>query len=201
MQNNMIKLALLFGVVATMGFGAMNTASAETSERTGALGHVTLVLAGPDGDIKKYVQTDNVITHEGLDCLVEVLFIGATTLCANLDTFDVIAIGTGSGITATGQALAGGLGSTCQAQPDPSPSVDAGTTTQVVTIEVVFGGAASGTSDITSAQCEVAVTEAGLFNVGSASAAPNNLFAYQDFTAITIATADTLTVTWSIDFT
>ena len=200
MQNNMTKLALLFGVVATMGFGAMNTASADTSERTGGLGHVTLVLAGPDGDIKKYVQTDNVITHIGLDCLVESVFT-AQNLCSSVADFDIIAIGIGNSATASSTALSIGLGNTCQSAQSSGPTVDSGTTTQTVTIEVVFGGSSSGTSDITSAQCEVAVTEAGLFNVGGPSTTPLNMFAYQTFTAITIAAADTLTVTWSLDFT
>ena len=74
MRNNITKLALLFGVVATMGFGAMNTAVADTSGITGGLGHLELVLAGSDGTIKKYVQTDNFITNQGKDCIMDLVF-------------------------------------------------------------------------------------------------------------------------------
>ena len=67
MRNNITKLALLFGIIATIGFGAN---SAEAASIDGALGHITLVLKDSDGAIKQYVQTDNAITIEGLDCIV-----------------------------------------------------------------------------------------------------------------------------------
>lgn len=204
MQNNMTKLALLFGIVATMGLGTMNTAVADTSERTGvAIGHIELVLAGPDGAIKQYVQTDNVITHEGLDCLVDSLFIGTAgtgTCDTNVDPFDVVAIGVGTGQGVTDLTLATPLASGCIAGADPSVVADSGTGTQRITIEVVFGGATSTGADVTNAACQAAITEAGLFNTGDATTTANNMFAVQSFSVINIATADTLTVTWDLDF-
>ena len=184
-----------------MGFGTMNTAVADTSERTGGLGHITLVLADGDGVIKQYVQTDNIITHEGLDCLAVVLFGTANPgTCAAADVFDAIGIGTGNGGTVSSTTLSGALSATCQGFSDTPPSADSGTGTQVITIQAIFGGADSSGADVQSAQCEFAITEAGLFNAGGASTALGDMFAYQTFTSITIGTADTLTVTWAIDF-
>ena len=202
MRNNIKTLALLFGVIATMGFGTMNTAVADTSERTGGLGHITLVLADGDGVIKQYVQTDNIITHEGLDCLARVLF-GTTdpgTCASQTDVFDAIGIGTGNGGTVSSTTLSGALSSTCQGFSDTPPTADGGTGTQVITIQAIFGGAGSSGADVQSAQCEFPITEAGLFNAGGASTPLGDMFAYQTFTSITIGTADTLTVTWAIDF-
>ena len=202
MQSNITKLAMLFGIVATMGFGTMNTAVADTSERTGGLGHIELVLADEAGNIKQYVQTDNFITHEGLDCLVDVLFGSSTTgTCGATTTFDAVGLGTGSAATVASTALSSGLASGCLGFTDLTPSSDGGTGTQTITINAIFGGACSSGADVTASQCEATITEAGLFNAGGAAVALGDMFAYQTFTGITIATADTLTVTWALDFT
>ena len=203
MQNNITKLAMLFGIVATMGFGTMNTAVADTSERTGGLGHIELVLADEAGNIKQYVQTDNFITHEGLDCLVDRLFgSSGTGSCGDSTvTFDAIGLGTGSAATVSSSALTAGLASGCFGFTDLTPTADGGTTTQVITIDAVFGGAGSASGDVQDVECEKTITEAGLFNAGGAAVALGDMFAYQTFTGITIATADTLTVTWALDFT
>ena len=203
MQNNITKLALLFGIIATMSLGTMNTVVADTSERTGvALGHITLVLKDSDGEIKQYVQTDNVVTIEGLDCLVDSLFgSGPTATCTSAADFDIIGLGTG---------VAGGTGATdvttpllsgCIAFADPGVIADAGTTTQAIQVEVVFGGSTSTGADLAASQCEATITEAGLFNTGGAAVATNNMFSIQGFTGVAVAAADTLTVTWDIDFT
>ena len=202
MQNNITKLALLFGIIATLGFGIN---SAQAAEISGGLGHITLVLKDSDGSIKQYVQTDNVITHEGLDCLIEQIFGDApdATGCADTTAFDTIAIGEGTdqGITATGLGVVMGAG--CNAASPAvgvAPVADAGTGTQKVTITAVFGGGTAGSGNIDNSICTGTITEAGLFNVGDATVAPTNIFAYQFFTGIALASADTLTVTWDIDF-
>lgn len=199
MQNNITKLALLFGIIATIGFAAN---SAQAAEISGGLGHIELVLADSDGNIKQYVQTDNTITEEGLDCLVQGVF-GTTTVgtCANTDPFDVIAIGKG---TTADEANAVGLAvempTGCFAIA-VTPTADAGDLTQRVTIQAVFGGGGAGSGNIDDAACIGSITEAGLFSIGAATVTtPTNIFAYQDFTAISLGSADTLTVTWDIDF-
>ena len=203
MQNNITKLALLFGIIATMGLGTMNAVVADTSERTGvATGHITLVLRDSDGEIKQYVQTDNLVTREGLDCLVDSLFGSTGTgTCSSALDFDVVAIGTGAVGTDTAIALTTPLTSGCIAFADPGVVADVGTTTQAIQVEVVFGGSTSSGADLAASQCEATITEAGVFNTGGAAVATDNMFATQGFTGVTIAAADTLTVTWDIDFT
>ena len=203
MQNNTTKLALLFGIIATMSLGTMNTVVADTSERTGvALGHVTLVLRDSDGEIKQYVQTDNVVTNEGLDCLVDQLFGSvATGTCTTTGNMDIVSIGTGAAGGATAVTLTIPLAAGCIAFADPGVIADGGAGTQAIQVEVIFGGLGSSGADLAATQCEATITEAGLFNTGGASTTANNMFAIQGFTGVTIATADTLTVTWDIDFT
>ena len=203
MQNNITKLALLFGIIATMSLGTMNTVVADTSERTGvALGHVTLVLRDSDGEIKQYVQTDNVVTNEGLDCLVDTLFGSvATGTCTSTGNMDIIGLGTGAAGGAGATGVTTPLASGCIAFADPGVVADTGTTTQAIQVEVVFGGFTSTGADLAATQCEATITEAGLFNTGGATTVTDNMFSIQGFTGVAIATADTLTVTWDIDFT
>ena len=202
MQNNITKLALLFGIIATIGFGIN---SAQAAEISGGLGHMTLVLKDSEGDIKQYVQTDNVITTEGLDCLIQQIFgdAPADTTCDDTSAFDTIAIGEGSDQTVSATGLGTIMGSGCNAASPAvgiAPVANSATSPQKVTITAIFGGGTAGSGDIDDAVCTGTITEAGLFNVGSATVAPTNIFAYQFFTGIVLATADTLTVTWDIDF-
>ena len=129
---------------------------------------------------------------------------GSTTTgtCTSSAVFNIIALGTGTGQTASSVTLATPLPSGCIAFADPGVTVNAGTTTQVVTVEVVFGGGGTATgTDINNAACIATITEAGLFNTGGATVTANNMFAVQSFTGVAIAANDKLTVTWAIDFT
>ena len=203
MENNITKLALLFGIIATMSLGTMNTVLADTSERTGvALGHIELVLRDSDGNIKQYVQTDNIVTLEGLDCLVDSLFGSTGTgTCSSALDFDVVAIGTGAAGGTGATALTGALGAGCIAGVDPGVVADTGGLTQAIQVEVVFGGGGQAAGDVNNAACEAIITEAGVFNTGNPTTTTDNMFATQGFGAITIGSTDTLTVTWDIDFT
>lgn len=200
MRNNITKLALLFGIIATIGFGANSVQAASID---GGLGHITLVLRDSDGVIKQYVQTDNAITIEGLDCIVGQTFLGVNNqgTCANTDPFDVVAIGEGTVATDSDATdLNNDMPTGCFAFA-ATPVADSGTTTQKITIEAIFGGGTAGAGDIDDAACTGNITEAGLFSIGAPTVTQaTNIFAYQDFTQIVLGTADTLTVTWEIDF-
>lgn len=204
MTNNITKIALLFGIIATIGFG---TNYAQAAEISGAQGHITLVLQDADGNITQYVQTDNAITQRGLDCMVDTIFIGSAgtgnSNCTNVDPFDVIAIGEG---TVSTDSDATGLNNTmptnCMAV-SVTPVQDSGTLTVAIQIEAVFGGDGNATNgeNIDNAACIGAITEAGLFSIGDATNLPDSILAYQDFSVINLGATDTLTITWDIDFT
>ena len=205
MQNNKTKLALLLGIIATMSLGTMNTVAADTSERTGvATGHIELVLRDSDGEIKQYVQTDNVVTHQGLDCTADSLFGTTTGTCASTASFDIVGLGTGTTGSATStDTVVTPLASGCIAFADPTGAASDGVTTpQGITVEVIFGGSTSSGADLAPAggECEAGINEAGLFNAGGAAVATTNMYAYQTFSTVTIAAADTLTVTWALSY-
>ena len=172
-----------------------------TSEQGQIIGHVTLVLTDEDGNIKSYRQTDNAVHDDGFNQIIDDAF--GSTACSGCQVttadFDVIGIGTGTpGATSTNE-----LGtplyntSTCDKIADVTGAAST-TDTFVVTISASFGGGGS-TADRDDAACQVAVTEAGLFN--SATDATGEMFAAQGFAAINIVSAtDILTVTWELTF-
>jgi len=170
-----------------------------TSEQGQILGHVTLVLTDEDGNIKAYRQTDNAVHNDGFNQLIDDAFgSGACIGCENTDTtdFNFIGIGTGTPGGVGTNVLGNDAPAGCARFANPAVSV---TDSLFVTISSSFGGSAS-TADVANAACEtLAVTEAGLFNLGTV--AGGQMFAAQPFAAINIAsTTDVLTVTWVLTF-
>ena len=87
--------ALVLGMVA--GSTSLTTMSVNSQTPMQMYGHAIITLADPDGNIKAYVQTDNVVTHVGKNCAADDLFGSLTGLCAaGPGDFVFIGIGTGS---------------------------------------------------------------------------------------------------------
>jgi len=59
--------------ISATSFVTMKAAS-DIHETGQMIGHVTYELRGADGNIKHYVQSDNVIVHLGTDCAAQVIF-------------------------------------------------------------------------------------------------------------------------------
>ena len=195
-----INLAIVLLGIAAISVGVLstaNTAEAISNEASGVLGHITLTVADADGNIKSYVQTDNLVTFVGRDCIVEQTFATSVAGCTDGATFNNIGLGTGTGQAVTSSNVATPLGVGCVRQL-ASTNTEAGTTTETVTIKAIFGGSTSTGADVTNAACQATITEAGLFD--SATAATGEMFSYQSFTGVAIGTADTLTVQWDIAF-
>ena len=158
-------------------------------------GHLEVVQRTADGDIIAYRQTDNVVTIEGKECAMEILFegaaIGGSTSCpitsfpANFQTVELISAGTPiagdtqatettTEVTALGLTIGDG------------GCVIARTGAGVITCTVTFtAGAAVANQDVT-----------GAWLVESAT--PTTMFAGNTFTSVTMNDSDTLLVTWTI---
>lgn len=194
--------AIAVGVLAAYGLPSMVSNSANTystnSQELGMLGHVTLIVTDPQGNIKDYRQGDNTVITTSKSCTAKILFGGTSTLCASPGTATWTTIGIGSG--------------------GSPPTQPADTVTRLVTEYSSFGlnrAAATGTSSVlTDASTGVgakaviqgtftntdtsthAVNEAGLFN--GTSLTTSGMFAAQTFTAISLNQNDALTVKWTI---
>jgi|SRR5690348_1129714 len=162
-------------------------------------GHITLVATDPNGNIKAYRQTDNIVVNTGADCVTRLLFGGnsagrgagsGTTTCVGTLTQPWTVIGIGTGTTAeaaTDKALQtelSGNGLTRVAGTVTYTNATTGTSAAIITNQF--------TSTTTAA-----VTESGLFN--STTVSGSGMFAHKVFTAINLVSGDKLTVTWTVN--
>ncbi len=206
--------------ISATSFVTMKAAS-DIHETSQMIGHVTYELRGADGNIKHYVQSDNVIVDLGTDCAAHAIFDTGTTEVCTLGGnggFAFIAIGNATVSTdggATG-ALAeeddtlldtsgGAVGNFGAGGGDEmarsliiidaliTPAVGSGVDTTVSIASGPFAFTDLGTSN-------TVVTQSGLFD--SAGFAAGNMFSIRDIppigTGLTVTNADTLSVTWTI---
>ena len=168
------------------------------------IGHVTYEVRGADGQVKHYVQGDNVITRTGTTCAATAIFDSFDGVCRNPGNFAYIAIGNATGATAAAtdtvlDTSAGGGG-----EMKRSPHIDANITpiTATSTIVTISNSATPFTfTDLGLPPGGTTVTQSGLFNATSVG----SMFAIKDLTpvppsttGIVVLPADTLAVTWII---
>ncbi len=181
------------------------------------LGHVIYVVKDKDGNIKNYIQGDNVVTQRGHGCAVQMLFANSTTSitggspCSSITgtglrgaIFNWIAIGNGtnaiSGTGADTTLPAGGSADESAQRIQGLVTLDTPATNQAratITTASPFAFTNDGGNNV--------LTASGLFNRQSTcgstgcgvAAALGDLFADQAI-SVTVAPSDTLSVTWKI---
>jgi len=207
----------LLGVVlaVAVGFISANVISAtpflmaasdlSANESVYMIGHVEYTVRDADGQIKQYIQGDNEIVEVGKDCSAQSIFDPTdTSACFNSGNgFQYIAIGNGtqtigSGLTqlfdtdGTTEGCAG-TGDACEMDRKVGAvSIDtSGTDTEVSITNSAdpFTFNHGGSID---------VTESGLFDDDTLDFATDNLFSIRSISGISVTSADTLSVTWTI---
>ena len=211
------SIALLGAVFAVaVGVLSINTLSATpllvaqsasiTQESNPILGHVTYFVHDSNGNIKSYIQSDNLVVNRGKDCTATVLFrSNYTTICdANQDTgttnpslvngFNWIAVGNGTiAVNATSGSFSvlptGGTNPVEQRLQSLATLTAAGASAQAVLSQTFTFSASQATT----------IHNSGLFDSSSTSTA--NMFAAQDLPSggVPVASGDSLTVTWTIN--
>jgi len=209
--------AMVVGMATTSAFSTPHVIASSTivDNQFGMLGHITLTQTDADGNMKSYIQTDNVIVNIGENCVAETLFnvttIDGTHACDNAAT---AVYNTGNGISTTGFSFVAVGNSSALATPPVavetdttlinenstgttmdrktgSPAVTTESTTigssAVVTLSAVFTSV-GGISD---------VDESGIFDEATFGAG-GNMLARQTFTNIQLSAGDQLTVEWEI---
>jgi len=95
-----IVMVGVFGfLLGSFGINSSNNDLSLQTDSVFALGHLQLIVTDADGNIKQYMQTDNLITNEGANTMADLIFpISGPGLNNNsTDTkFGVIGIGTGT---------------------------------------------------------------------------------------------------------
>jgi len=173
------------------------------STSTGMLiGHMEIEARHADGELYDYRQLDNLVTNDGEQCILKMLFAttdatagrgGYTSLgdCTGVLTgaWDVIAIGTGGGgpaetdVKLTTESTANG-GARGVATTKTWGNLTAGIPQLVMSKTFTSTGGDIG-----------AVTESGLFN--STTVAGSGMLARNIFSAVTLASGDSITITWT----
>lgn len=176
------------------GFSVSADNSEAYSESGLIMGHITMVVSDENGNIKDYIQTDNLVVDEGIDTMGDLIFPDINLNGNATDgKFDWIGIGTGSTAAAAGDTGEQTLISGCNRVQDDTVTGDSGTSGEItVTVDASFSGS----------NCAGAVTEAVLTNSGTGGAADaGELLARQVFSAVNVGSSDTLTVSWEITLT
>ena len=200
------KLALT--AVMIVAVGLIGTNFVTYSELTGqekfdtlsysnpVYGHITVVHSDPDGNVLSYIQTDNLIATIGKDCISELTFGDLNTNCtaSSNKEFNKIALFEDESFPASMNATGlktvdlenNGLELT-----QGTTSVNANATSSVgsktdITKTFTAGSGVSGQ----------VVNGAALFNDSE-----DAVLAGQTFTAVSLNTDDTLTITWTITVT
>ncbi len=208
--------AMIVGMATTSAFSTplVIASSATVDNQFGMLGHITLTQTDAAGNMKSYIQTDNVIVNVGENCVAETLFnvtSGGTDACdgassplygagkpgINNEGFSFIAVGNSSAAATppvaveTDQALTVENQTSTMARLDGSPTLTTESalvgSSAIVTLSAVFTSD-GGISD---------VDESGIFDETTFTAG-DNMLARQTFTNIRLSDGDQLTVEWEI---
>lgn len=188
-----VAISVLAGLLVASGIsgtplvvlGADNTPMG--GEKAGIWGHIVLKAYDSEGNLKQYVQTDNTITDELENCLLEALFGITSTGCGDsaggTTVFDDVAIGTGStGSFETNVAL---VAETHRTSATPgSTDASSGSAAEAVIAATLTATAVEN------------IRESGLFD--SSTSGLGSMFARQTFGTVALNTGDTLSVTWTI---
>jgi len=201
------KLALSAVMIVAIGLTGANfvTGSEMTEqEKFNAMsgsspiyGHVTVIHSDLDGNILAYIQTDNLVSNLGKDCMAELVFGGtAGTACeGTASVFNTIALFDGQsfpvtmnasgllGVDITDSGLAIGDGVATPTENTAASGAD----------YVDGAGSQSDIAKTFTATTTKSVDGAALFNSST-----NAVLAGQTFTQVDLNNLDTLAVTWTI---
>lgn len=176
-----------------------------TSDGASMMGHIEIIHTDSDGNIIRYLQTDNAIMNAGRNCAANMLF-GTTANTACDDTtpgyYNVIALGNGTAFSSddntltalnteiTGNGLARTDGTNVVSQQQAATGTTAGSSITRI----------SNTYTYSSATASNTITNAGLFN---STSAPSGVFALKALpgSGVTMNVGDQLTVNWDITLT
>ena len=202
MEQKIAIMAVITGIAILGGSLAFASTLVSTSNNSfstsqdtaGLYGHVSLVIYDTEGNVKKYIQGDNLITNNGENCIAELLTgeaTSGTTDCKSVVStasgpFKRVAIGTSGVAAATSDVVLGTAFKTKLITPTIASSTS--TTDAIITWLATYTATGSQT-----------FKESGIFDT---SGTTRNMLAHKLFTtSATLTTGDTVAVTWNITVT
>ena len=215
------------GLSVTGAFSDLKVAQSTIPASGLLMGHLEVEAFDENGELIAYRQTDNEVVDRGEQCILKMLFAttggltagttdgrgeyASTSVCTGVLTgaWDVIAIGVGT--TDVGNVAAhdlfSGLENECSAADstatnDCGGGGDVGLNRAKATSKSWTNGTGSTTTKIELANTftstgTASITESGLFN--STTIASGGMLAHQTFTAVSLTSGDSITVTWTFN--
>ena len=213
------------GLSVTGAFSDLKVAQTTIPASGFLMGHLEVEAFDENGELIAYRQTDNEVTDSGEQCILKMLFAttggltagttdgrgeyASTSICTGVLTgaWDVIAIGVGTtsvGTVAEHDVFTG-LENECSANDstvtnDCGVNGDIGLNRAKATSKSWTNGTGATTTKIELANTftstgTASITESGLFN--STTIASGGMLAHQTFTAVSLTSGDSITVTWT----
>jgi len=217
----LLAAAMIVGMATTSAFSTplVIASSATVDNQFGMLGHITLTHTDAAGNLKSYIQTDNVIVNVGENCVAETLFDvtantapdgcdknGATSSIfasgngISTDAFSFIAVGDENVDNGNPPPAAAEDDTTLVNENFTSSTMDRKTGAPTVTTESA-GTSSSAIVTLSAVFTSVGgfstVDESGIFDEGLL-ADVGNMLARQTFNEIVLNDGDQLTVEWEI---
>jgi len=194
MVLGVIAAASLISVAAFSEYSTQySVVSTLASPTLQMVGHLELVAVDPDGNIKQYVQTDNAIQENGVNCIIQKLFetgSGTGNCAGDSGQFNVIQIGIAGPVALSSTAIG-----TTAPNIVTNPAAASGITVfDTVSANLLLAANATVTVPF-SANGVNAVTEAILLNATGGTQAA---LAYRSFTSIGLEDGDSLTIAWTV---
>ncbi len=215
--------AVSIGAISMNGF-TVPLAIASNQESGIMMGHVEYIVHDADGNIKSYVQGDNMVVNRGDDCSIAYMFQpnsfssgGTPDVCTNFNPAGFHFIGIGNGtitVDAADTTLVDG-GSTAVATSstdglmavrwDNNTAATASSNggTVVIATETPFtfstSGAVTNATTVTAAGLfdNTCSTQSGTTGICTANSGVMNMFSAQSI-SVAVSDGDSLSVTWTI---
>ena len=185
------------------------------------MGHLEIEAHNADGELVAYRQTDNEVVDGGEQCILKMLFAttggqlnaateqgrgeyASTGVCTGIlrGAWDVIAIGTAgeTGLLQPAHDLYSGLQEECSARLAGDCPAGIGLNRALATTKTWTNGSGGTDTKIElkntfTSTGTASITESGLFN--STTIASGGMLAHQTFTAVSLTSGDSITVTWT----
>ncbi|MCZ6583036.1 MAG: hypothetical protein O6761_07700 [Thaumarchaeota archaeon] len=197
--------AVLGGITAVSSL--QDSTSGLSTEKAFAIGHVELMVMDEFGNVKQYVQSDNIVVAAGISATSDLVL--GTTITANEGLFNSVVVGTDTDAEGSGIGLDDFVRRS-NILLDEDATIDASGSIGGIIIALWDGDNDNGRGDDLNNQTgSISIEQVGLTTGGctqtACPATVNNtsadLFSYQQSAvSVTIGQQDTLQVTWTITF-
>lgn len=194
-------IALSVGILGVYGLTSVPSSlkvqsDTQTIGTVPMLGHVTMTVTDPHGNILAYHQGDNVVVNQAEDCLSKKVFGIPSSVCPTGGAiYNVIGLGNK---TSPSSAVKTDTTLDQEISANGFARATASTQTETNAGALAVSDVLQQTFTYTGGSNTNTITEAGLFNSTTANDTNGGMFAHQTFGGVVLNPGDSLTVKWTV---